>query len=228
MKILLIEEDRKAADYLAGALRERGHAVEQVHSGLIGLGCAKSDVYSAIVLERTLPGLDGITLVRQLRREGSMVPVMFLTARDSVEDRVEGLGTGADDYLTKPVALPELLARLQAITRRAGAQVGTETRATCLRAGDLEMDLIGRAVHRNGRQIDLQPREFRLLEYMLRMAGRAVTRAMLLENVWNINFDPHTNIVETHISRLRKKVDYGARSALIRTVRGFGYVLESN
>lgn len=223
MKILLIEDDLETAGHICHALSAQGHDVDDSHDGLEGLGRAREGQYSALIVDRMLPGLDGLSLVRQLRAEGQQIPVLFLTTMSGIDDRVAGLNAGGDDYLTKPFALAELVARVNAITRR-----GDSRQPVTLRAGDLEMDLIRRTVHRGGKPVDLQPQEFKLLEYMLRNAGRVVTRGMLLENVWELHFDPRTNIVETHMSRLRGKMDRGHGAELIHTIRGNGYILRAD
>ena len=226
MNILLIEDENETAAYVARGLRQAGHVVERVASGIDGLLLAKQRAHDLMIVDRLLPGLDGLSLTRQLRSEGIQVPVLFLTALGGVSDRVEGLEAGGDDYLVKPFALSELIARINSLTRRT-ARVGAEV-PTRLRAGDLELDLIGRSVTRAGTLVDLQPQEFKLLEYLVRHAGRVVTRSMLLENVWELGFDPQTNIVESHMSRLRAKLDRNAASPLIETVRGSGYVLRAS
>jgi len=224
LKILLIEDDREMADAIVHALGGRGHDVDVIHDGETGLAQARAGRHAAMIVDRMLPGLDGLTLVQQLRAEGSRTPVLFLTTMSGLDDRVEGLEAGADDYLTKPFAFSELVARVNAITRRSQ----NDSEPTRLALADLEMDLIRRTVTRAGKTVDLQPQEFRLLEYLLRNAGRAVTRTMLLENVWDLHFDPRTNIVETHLSRLRAKVDRGFAQELIHTLRGVGYVLRAD
>lgn len=223
MKILLVEDDREMADHIGHALRKHGHDVEESHDGPQGLARARSGGYAAMIVDRMLPGLDGLSLVRQLRSEGSHTPVLFLTTMGGLDDRVAGLEGGGDDYLVKPFAFAELLARVNAITRR-----GESNEPTRLTVQDLEMDLIRRTVHRGGKEIDLQPQEFRLLEFLMRNVNRTVTRAMLLENVWDLHFDPRTNIVETHLSRLRAKVDRGYSAELIHTQRGTGYILRAD
>jgi two-component system OmpR family response regulator len=223
MKILLIEDDPETADHICHALSAHGHEVEESRNGPDGLASARSGQHAALIVDRMLPGLDGLSLVQQLRTEGCQTPVLFLTTMSGIDDRVAGLNVGADDYLTKPFALAELVARINAITRR-----GESGPPVTLRAGDLEMDLIRRTVHRGDKPIELQPQEFRLLEYMLRNAGRVVTRSMLLENVWDLHFDPRTNIVETHMSRLRGKMDRGYPRELIHTIRGNGYILRAD
>ena len=223
MKLLLIEDDSETAGHIVHALAGHGHAVESVDNGADGFARARAGDHAALIVDRMLPGLDGLSLVRNLRDEGLQTPVLMLTTMSGLDDRVEGLEGGADDYLVKPFAYSELLARVHAITRRIEARETTR-----LRLADLEMDLIRRTVLRAGKNIDLQPQEFRLLEFLLRNAGRVVTRAMLLENVWDLHFDPRTNIVETHLSRLRSKVDRGFDSELIHTLRGVGYVLRAD
>ena len=223
MKILLIEDDPETAEHVCHALRAEGHEVEESRTGMDGSARARAGQYAALIVDRMLPGLDGLSLVRQFRAEGGQTPVLFLTTMSGIDDRVAGLNSGGDDYLTKPFALAELVARVNAITRR-----GESHPRLTLKAGDLEMDLIRRTVQRGGRQIELQPQEFKLLEYMLRNAGRLVTRNMLLENVWDLHFDPRTNIVETHMSRLRSKMDRGFARELIHTIRGNGYILRAD
>jgi two-component system OmpR family response regulator len=223
LKLLLVEDDRETAGHIVDALQGHGHAVEHVDNGAQGLARAMTGEHAALIVDRMLPGMDGLTLVRQLRAEGHQTPVLFLTTMSGLDDRVEGLEGGADDYLVKPFAFAELVARVNAITRRSD---GAEP--TRLRLGTLEIDLIRRTASRDGKAIELQPQEFRLLEYLLRNTGRVVTRAMLLENVWDLHFDPRTNIVETHMSRLRSKVDRGFGTELIRTLRGVGYVLRAD
>ena len=223
MKILLIEDDPETADHICHALRAQGHEVEESHDGAEGLAAAQGGQHAALIVDRMLPGLDGLSLVKRLRAEGSQIPVLFLTTMSGIDDRVAGLNGGGDDYLTKPFALVELVARVNAIARR-----GDSRQPVTLHAGDLEMDLIRRTVHRGGKAVELQPQEFKLLEYMLRNAGRVVTRSMLLENVWELHFDPRTNIVETHMSRLRAKMDRGYPIELIHTIRGNGYILRAD
>jgi two-component system, OmpR family, response regulator len=223
MKILLIEDDPETAEHVCHALRSQGHEVDESHAGPDGLARARLGQHAALIVDRMLPGLDGLSLVKQLREEGSQTPVLFLTTMSGIDDRVAGLNGGGDDYLAKPFALAELVARVNAITRRSEPHP-----PVVLRVGDLEMDLLRRTVQRGGRAIDLQPQEFKLLEYMLRNAGRLVTRNMLLENVWELHFDPRTNIVETHMSRLRSKMDRGFATELIHTIRGNGYILRAD
>jgi len=223
LNILLIEDDRETADYVVNSLREEGHLVVQAASGTEGLICATSSDFELLIVDRMIPGLNGLDLVKSLRAAGHYTPVLFLTALGEIEDRVSGLNAGGDDYLVKPFALSELVARVAALGRRAR----TTAMETTLRVFDLELDLMSRTVRRCGDVIELQPREFRLLEYLMRHAGQVVTRTMLLQHVWDIHFDPHTNVVETHISRLRSKVDKGFEAKLIHTVRGAGYCIRS-
>jgi two-component system OmpR family response regulator len=223
MKVLVIEDDEDTARFIVAGLSARRHEVEVADAGRRGLHRAMQEPFDAIVLDRMLPELDGLGVVAALREAGVATPVLFLTNLSGVGDRVEGLEAGGDDYLVKPFALDELAARLAALARRPtlGAQ------ATILKIADLEMDLIARTVRRGGEAIDLQPREFELLEYLMRSEGRIVTRKMLLEQVWDFQFDPRTNIVETHVSRLRAKIDRGKGAPLLHTVRGAGYALRA-
>jgi two-component system, OmpR family, response regulator len=219
LRILLIEDDAETADYVANGLREEGHLIARAADGNDALVSAMSEAFDLLIVDRMIPGLDGLKLVRTLRAAGHDAPVLFLTALGGVEDRVGGLNAGGDDYLVKPFAFSELSARVAALGRRprtAGAE-------TVLRVLDLELDLLARTVKRRGELIELQPREFRLLEYLMRHAGQVVTRTMLLEQVWDLHFDPRTNVVETHISRLRSKIDKSFGTELIQTVRGAGY-----
>jgi two-component system, OmpR family, response regulator len=221
MRILVIEDDAETAAYIVGGLRKSGHIADQVSDGREGLVTAANGGYDVLVVDRMLPGIDGMALVRTIRSIGIKAAVLFLTALGGVDDRVEGLEAGADDYLTKPFAFSELLARVNALARRP-ALVQVET---MLRVADLEMDLIAHRVKRGSKQIILQPREYRLLECLMRNAGRVVTKTMLLEKVWEFHFDPKTKIVETQISRLRAKISSGDQEELIHTIRGAGYVL---
>jgi two-component system OmpR family response regulator len=222
MNILLIEDDKGMAEDIALTLGAHGHGVEISDTGPQGLACARAGSHAVIIVDRMLPELDGLSLVRELRSEGLRTPILFLTTMSGIDDRVEGLEGGADDYLTKPFASAELLARVHALVRRADSE------AMLLKAGGLEMDLVRRTVARHGRPAVLQAQEFRLLEYMMRNADRVVTRAMLLEHVWDLHFDPRTNIVETHMSRLRAKLDCGLGGEVIRTIRGTGYILRAH
>ena len=221
MRILAIEDDEEVAAYLQKGLKESGHTVDVAHDGKTGLVMAAAEDYDALIVDRMLPKLDGLSIIGTLRGTGNETPVLILSALGEVDDRVRGLRAGGDDYLTKPFAFSELLARLDALCRRRGAQ----TQDTKLRVGDLEMDLLGRVVRRAGQEIKLQPREFRLLEYLMRHANQVVTRTMLLENVWDYNFDPQTNVIDVHVSRLRQKIDKQFAAPLLHTVRGVGYVL---
>ncbi len=221
MKILLIEDDDKTAEYVANGLQEAGYAVDRASDGKNGLFLAADGGYDLLIVDRMLPGMDGLAMVKALRSSGIHSPVLFLTALSGTEERVTGLDAGGDDYLVKPFSFSELQARVRALLRRPAAAV----QQTDLRVADLEMDLVKRTVTRGGQPISLQPREFRLLEYLMRHAGEVVTRTMLLEHVWDFYFDPQTNVVETHISRLRTKIDKPFSEALIQTVRGAGYCL---
>ena len=221
MHVLVIEDDVETACYLRKGLAESGHAVALVHDGREGLAAALDHRFDVAVVDRMLPGLDGLSLIETLRREGRRIPVLVLSALAQVDDRVRGLKAGGDDYLTKPFAFSELLARIEALARRAGGE-GGETR---LRVADLELDLLSRVVTRAGREIALQRREFELLAYFMRHAGQVVTRTMLLERVWGYHFDPRTNVIDVHVSRLRRKIDKGFDVPLIHTVRGVGYSL---
>ena len=222
MDILLIEDDVQTQDHVAASLDAQGHAVTRAATGDRGMQYALEHDYAAIIVDRMLPVMDGLSLVRSLRNHGKQTPILILTTMNGIDDRVEGLEAGADDYLVKPFALSELLARVNALTRRV-SRVTTKI-SVC----GMEMDLIGRTVTRNGKPVELQPQEFRLLEYLMRNAGRVVTRAMLLEHVWDLHFDPRTNIVETHMSRLRTKIDRDFGTETIRTVRGAGYILRAD
>ena len=225
MKVLVIEDDAETASYIVRGLTEHGHVADHAPDGRDGLFMAGGGGYDVLVVDRMLPGLDGLGLVRTLRGAGVKAPVLFLTAVRGVGDRVEGLEAGGDDYMVKPFAFAELLARLNALARRPPLS----DVPVSLRVADLEMDLLKRTVTRSGEAVDVQPREFRLLEFLMRHADRVVTRTMLLEGVWDFHFDPKTNIVETHISRLRGKLSRGGRDPeLIHTVRGAGYVLRAS
>jgi two-component system OmpR family response regulator len=225
MKILLVEDDAETAAYIGRGLTEAGHTVDHAPDGQQGLFLATSGEpnggHDVLVLDRMLPRLDGLSLLRARRAAGVTAPAIFLTARAGVHDRVEGLEAGADDYLVKPFAFAELLARINALARRPALQA----EATRLEVADLDMDLLTRAVTRAGKRIELQPREFRLLEYLLRRKDQVVTRTMLLEGVWDFHFDPKTSVVETHVSRLRAKIDRGFDRPLIHTLRGAGYMV---
>jgi two-component system OmpR family response regulator len=222
MRLLLIEDDLQAAEYLAKSLRENGYEVEHSPDGPDGLTKARRGGYDVIIADRQLPHLDGLSIVTTLREKGDSTPVLILSALGTVDDRVRGLKAGGDDYLTKPFAFAELLARIEALSRR-GAAASETTR---LKLADLELDLLARRVTRGGRSIELTVKEFQLLEFLMRHAGQTVTRTMLLEGVWNLHFDPQTNITDVHMSRLRNAIDRGFAKQLIHTVRGAGYVLK--
>jgi two-component system OmpR family response regulator len=222
VKILLIEDNRETADYIFQGLQEKGHVASISQDGREGLFRAASENWDMLIVDRLLPSMDGLALVHTLRGGGVHTPVLFLTALGGIDDRVAGLNAGGDDYLVKPFAFAELIARVDALGRRPH-QTAVET---VLRVADLEMDLLARSVRRAGRTIELQPREFRLLEYLMRHAGQLVTRTMLLENVWDFHFDPRTNIVESHISRLRSKLNKSGIE-LIHTIRGSGYSIRA-
>jgi two-component system OmpR family response regulator len=222
MRVLVVEDDKDVAAYVVKGLREAGHVAEHVDNGRDGLFLAASETFDAIILDRMLPGgIDGLRVLETLRGQDNQTPVLFLSAMAQVDDRVRGLKAGGDDYLTKPFAFSELLARVEALARR-GRNAGPETR---LVAGELEMDLLSRTVRRRGQKIDLQPREFRLLEYLMRHTGQVVTRTMLLEGVWDYHFDPQTNVIDVHVSRLRQKIDKPFETPMIHTVRSAGYML---
>jgi two-component system OmpR family response regulator len=221
MKILLIEDDASTAAHIVKSLQQHGHVVDHAPNGRDGLFLAAGEPYDVMVVDRMLPGLDGLGIVKTIRGAGVKTPVLFLTTLGGIDDRVAGLEAGGDDYLVKPFAFAELLARVNALARRPPpSDVQTH-----LRVADLELDLVKRRVTRAGKRIDLQPQEFKLLEYLMRNAGRVVTRTMLLENVWDFHFDPQTTVVETHISRLRGKIDQEFGTPLIHTVRGSGYCI---
>ncbi len=223
MHILVIEDDANTASYLEKGLKESGHSADLAADGKVGLFMAMEGSYDVLIVDRMLPGLDGLALIQTLRAASYQTPVLILSALGEVDDRVKGLKSGGDDYLVKPFAFSELLARLEALARRRDvAQAQTE-----LQVGDLTMDLLSRTVRRAGQLIDLQPREFRLLEYLMRHAGQVVTRTMLLEGVWDYHFDPQTNVIDVHISRLRSKIDKGFSYPLLHTVRGAGYCLRA-
>jgi two-component system OmpR family response regulator len=223
MKILVIEDDRLTAAYLVKGLNESGYIVDHAADGREGLFLSSSGSYDAIVIDRMLPSLDGLAILGALRAAEIRTPALILSARGSVDDRVKGLRAGGDDYLVKPFAFSELLARIEALLRRGAAAVTT----TRLRLADLELDLLTRSVRRGDQSIDLLPREFQLLEYLMRNAGHVVTRTMLLENVWDYHFDPQTNVIDVHVSRLRQKIDKNFERPLLHTVRGAGYCLRA-
>lgn len=224
MRILVIEDDHETLAYIAKGLNEAGHVVETAVDGKDGLFLALEGGHDVIVVDRMLPGLDGLSIIQTLRAADDETPVLILSAMAAVDDRVEGLRRGGDDYLAKPFAFSELIARLEVLVRRRGA----EAVETTLRVADLEMDLLARTVTRAGHQIQLQPREFQLLEYLMRHSGQVITRTMLLEKVWDYHFDPQTNVIDVHVSRLRRKIDRDFDMALLHTVRGMGYVLRSS
>ena len=223
MRILIIEDDLEAADAMSRGLTEAGFETETAGDGELGLKAAQKGGFDVLVVDRMMPKMDGVQVVETLRREGDQTPVLFLSALGEVSDRVTGLKAGGDDYLVKPYAFPELIARVEALSRRRE----TGSVSTTIKVGDLEMDLLGRSVHRAGTEIDLQPREFQLLEFLMRHAGQSVTRTMLLEKVWEYHFDPQTNVIDVHISRLRSKIDKGFPRQMLQTVRGAGYRLEA-
>ncbi|MFS8040042.1 MULTISPECIES: winged helix-turn-helix domain-containing protein [Xanthobacter] len=223
MRLLLVEDDRDAAEYLRKAFREAGHVVDLAADGEEGLALALDGKYDVMVVDRMLPVRDGLSLVTELRGRGHTTPVLILSALGQVDDRVQGLRAGGDDYLPKPYAFTELLARVEALSRRGVSQAAE----TVYKVADLELDRLAHRVARSGREIALQPREFRLLEYLMRHAGQVVTRTMLLENVWDYHFDPQTNVIDVHVSRLRSKIDKGFDVPLIHTVRGAGYMVRA-
>ncbi|MDE2465368.1 MAG: response regulator transcription factor [Alphaproteobacteria bacterium] len=223
MRILVVEDDLEAQRYLVNGLKEAGHVVDDAADGELGLTLALSRPYDVAIIDRMLPRMDGLKMVEELREHSNGTPVLFLSALSDVDDRVKGLKAGGDDYLTKPYAFVELLARLDALMRR--RQPGAVK--TLLQVGDLELDLLTRTARRGDVDIDLQPREFRLLEYLMRHAGQVVTRTMLLESVWEYHFDPQTNVIDVHISRLRAKIDKGFDVPLLHTVRGAGYMIRA-
>lgn len=223
MKILVIEDDREAADYLEKAFTEAGHTAHVAGDGEVGFALADSGEYDVMVVDRMLPRRDGLSVIAALRSRGNTTPVLILSALGEVDDRVTGLRAGGDDYLTKPYAFSELLARVEVLNRRAGVKESE----TVYRSGDLELDRLSHSVRRAGKEIVLQPREFRLLEYLMRHAGQVVTRTMLLENVWDYHFDPQTNVIDVHVSRLRGKIEKGFEKPILHTIRGAGYMLKS-
>lgn len=221
MRLLIIEDDPQTAGYVQKGLREAGHLAEVAADGDDGLHLASSENYDVLIVDRMLPGRDGLSVISALRDAGQRTPALILSALGEVDDRVQGLRAGGDDYLTKPFAFTELLARIEALARRADLDAA----ATTLRVNDLQLDLLSREVRRGKERIELQPREFRLLEYLMRHSGQVVTRTMLLENVWDYHFDPQTNVIDVHISRLRGKIDKNFDVPLLHTVRGAGYIL---
>lgn len=223
MRILVIEDDRDAATWLMKGLRESGHVVDLAANGEDGLAMALESIHDMLVVDRMLPKMDGLTIIRTLRAKGITTPALILSALSDVDERVKGLRAGGDDYLAKPYAFSELLARIEGLRRRNS----NEPPETKLKAGDLELDLLTRQVTRGGQVIPLQPREFKLLEYLMRNEGHIVTRTMLLENVWDYHFDPQTNVIDVHISRLRAKIEKGFATSILQTVRGAGYMIRA-
>ncbi|MDH4385968.1 MAG: response regulator transcription factor [Caulobacter sp.] len=222
MRILIIEDDLQAAEAMQQGLAEAGFECAHAADGELGLEAARQGGFDVLIVDRMMPKRDGVSVVETLRREGDATPVLFLSAMGEIDDRVVGLKAGADDYLVKPYAFAELIARVEALTRRRE----TGAVSTTLKVGDLEMNLLTREVSRAGKEVDLQPREFQLLEFLMRHAGQSVTRTMLLEKVWEYHFDPQTNVIDVHISRLRSKIDKGFDRAMLQTVRGAGYRLD--
>ena len=225
MKLLLIEDDAKTAEYVARGLRELGHTCNHLANGLDGLSAALDDEHDAAILDRNLPGLDGLAVLTAMRAQDVRTPVLLLSALGQVDDRVAGLKAGGDDYLTKPFSFQELIARLEAITRRKDAAASTD--GSRLQVGDLTLDLLSRTARRSGREIELGNKEFQLLEYLMRHARQVVTRTMLIEAIWDYNFNPGTNVIDVHISRLRAKIDAEGETGMISTVRGAGYRLDA-
>jgi two-component system OmpR family response regulator len=221
MRILIVEDDREAASYIVKGFAEAGHVADHAVDGLSGYDMARDGPYDVLIVDRMLPRLDGLSMIGRLRSEGVETPVLILSALGEVDDRVKGLRAGGDDYLAKPYAFAELLARVEVLARRRSGK-GEET---VYRVGDLELDRLSHSVRRGSEDVDLQPREFRLLEYLMKNAGQVVTRTMLLENVWDYHFDPGTNVIDVHVSRLRAKLDKGFDKPLLHTVRGAGYMI---
>jgi len=224
MRILIIEDDLEAAEWLSKGLAESGHVTDHASDGQTGLDLATSEPFDVLIVDRMLPKMDGLEIIRQIRAQGNKTPALILSALSEVDEKVAGLRAGADDYLAKPYAFSELLARVEGLARRPEA----EPQQTVLVARDLEMDLLSRKVKRNGQEILLQPREFKLLEYLMRNADQVVTRTMLLENVWNYHFDPQTNVIDVHISRLRGKIDKDFDTPILETIRGAGYMIRAH
>ena len=222
MRILIIEDDREAASYLVKALGEAGHVADHAADGLDGYALASEGPYDILIVDRMLPKLDGLAVIGRLRQEGNRTPALILSALGQVDDRVQGLRAGGDDYLPKPYAFSELLARVEVLARR---NQGNKADETVYKVGDLELNRLSHIVQRSGQEIDLQPREFRLLEYLMKNAGQVVTRTMLLEHVWDYHFDPGTNVIDVHMSRLRAKLDKGFEKPLLHTIRGAGYMI---
>ena len=222
-RVLVIEDDRETADQIVDCLRASGYHTDLALDGPEGLRLGRVAGYAVMTVDRLLPGIDGLELIRQLRAEGVTTPALILSALGEVDDRVRGLRMGGDDYLIKPFAVPEMLARVDALARRSP----TALKETMLRAGDLEIDLLARTVRRNGKEVELLPREFRLLEYLVRNADRVVSRTMLLQHVWDLHFDPTTNVIDVYVGRLRRKIDSGESYPLLHTVRGVGFCLRA-
>jgi two-component system OmpR family response regulator len=225
MRLLLIEDDREAAAYLVKAFRESGHAIDHAADGVTGYDLAHEGAYDVLIVDRLLPKMDGLSLIAALRAQDNATPALILSALGQVDDRVKGLRAGGDDYLSKPYAFSELLARAEALARRRPKGAPEET---VYRVGDLTLDRLSHKVTRAGEEIVLQPREYRLLEYLMQNAGKVVTRTMLLEHVWDYHFDPQTNVIDVHVSRLRAKIDRDFDAALIHTVRGAGYMIRDS
>ena len=225
MRILVIEDDAVVASYLEKGLAEAGYTVDLADDGKNGLVLASTEDYDVMIIDRMLPGVDGLTIVKSVRATENKTPILILSTLGEVDDRVKGLKAGADDYLIKPFAFSELYARLEALQRRSNSSLDMES---ALKVGDLELDLLSRTASRAGKAIELQPREYRLLEYLMRHAGQVVTRTMLLEHVWDYHFDPQTNVIDVHISHLRSKIDKGYATALLHTVRGAGYMINES
>ncbi len=224
MHILLIEDDQSVAEFVEKGFIDKGQIITHAATGTDGLGLAKDEVYDAIIIDRMLPEIDGLSIVKALRDEGDTTPILILSALGEVSDRIDGLKVGADDYLAKPFDFEELYTRIEVLVRRRDI----DSPVTRLKVADLELDLLAHEVQRAGQKLSLQPREFRLLEYLMRNAGQIVTRTMLLENVWDYHFDPQTNVIDVHVSRLRQKIDKDFDKPLLHTVRGSGYVLNTS
>ncbi len=226
MRLLLVEDDKDISSYICKGLRQEGHTVDTSYEGRDGMFLATTETYDVMIIDRMLPELDGLTIIRAIRGAGIQTPVLILSALGEVDDRVKGLRSGGDDYLVKPFAFAELLARIEVLYNRTTKSAQGQT--TKLTAGNLEVDLLSRKVKRAGKEIDLQAREFRLLEYILKNKGQVVTRTMLLENVWDYHFDPQTNVIDVHISRLRAKIEKDFDTPVIRTIRGAGYIIDDD
>lgn len=224
MRLLIIEDEPEVLSYISKGMKEAGHTADTAAGGKDGLFLATTEQYDVLIVDRMLPELDGLTIIKTIRGAGNSTPVLILSALGEVDDRVKGLRSGGDDYLVKPFAFAELLARVEILARRAGA--ASQSAETALSAGDLTLNLLSRKVMRGKHEIELQTREFKLLEYLLRHKGQIVTRTMLLEHVWDYHFDPQTNVIDVHISRLRRKIDENAQTPLIHTVRGAGYIIK--